>query len=303
MSLDGLPLSGANSNVVISGGTPSTIDNDANDNFSDVQFDYDTLADYTNNGDTPGEDTQYAQDVDVPTSAGLSSVSVKIGAFGLSAQNSTGNTPLSPDTKYVYWISDQPGATDNAETVNTFNPSSPAAHVTANPSYACYPTAYIAQNSYLSTLTTTGTVSGGLTAPIYQGGVAQTTPQPEIQGPCVYYYGNVSGSDSYVSPVGEFETPAIGKLSISSVAKVSGSKTTVQVIDKSDYKASGTLQLTTSSGKTLASGKFGMQPGKTEAVKLSLTSAGKKAAESHVKAKLVLNSNWDQPSVTKSVKL
>ncbi len=304
MSIDGLPTSGASSNVFINGGTPSTISNDANDNFSDVEFEYDTLADYTANGDTPGDDTQYAQEVDVPTTAGISPVAVTIGAFGMAAQNNTGNTPLTPDTKYVYWIVDQPGATDDAETVNTFNPASGTAATTVNPSYSCYPTAYIAQNTYLSTLTGTGTVSGGLAsaATATSPAVPQTTAQPEIQGPCVYFYGNLSGIDYYTSPTGEFSTPAIGKLSIAASAAVSGTTATLSVTDKSAYKASGSVELM--SGKTkLATGKFGMQPKGTEKVKLKLTSAGRKDLAKDTKAKLVLTSNWDQPTTTKTVKL
>jgi hypothetical protein len=310
MSIDGLPTSGSDSNVVINGGTPSTVSNAGNDDFSDVEFEYDTLADYTANGDTPGDDTQYAEEVDVPTFSGLSSVSAPIGAFGLTAQNNTGVTPLTPGTKYVYWIVDQAGATDDAETVNTFNPASSTASTTVNPTYSCYPTAYIAENTYLKTLTTTGTVSGGITA---TGGPAQTAPQPEIQGPCVYFYGNLSGIDYYTSPTGEFATPAIGKLSVSSAAKVTATtkkgkilsikKVTLPIVDKSAFKASGTIELTTSSGKQLATGKFGMQAGKTQDITLALTSAGKSAVESHAKTKLTLTSDWDQPTATKSVRL
>jgi hypothetical protein len=304
VSVDGLPVSGAGSNVAINGGTPSVINNDANDNFSDVEFEYDTLADYTANGDTPGDDTQYAQEVDLPTAAGISPVSVKIGAFGLAAQNSTGNTPLTPNTKYVYWIVDQPGATDDAETVNTFNPASPTAATTVNPTYSCYPTAYIAQNSYLKTLVSGGTVSGGLAsaATTTSPAVPQTAPQPEIQGPCIYFYGNLSGIDYYNSPTGAFSTPAIGKLKVAAAATVSGTTASLSIVDQSAYKASGTIEVM--SGKTkLATGKFGMQPNVTEKAKLTLTSAGKKDLGKKTKYKLVLTSNWDQPTTTKSITL
>jgi hypothetical protein len=301
MWIDGLPTSGSSSNVVINGGTPSLINNDGNDDFSDVQFEYDTLANYIADGDSAGDSTQYASEVDVPTTVGISPVSVQIGAFGISAKTSSGNTPLKPGTKYVYWIIDQPGETDDAQLVNTFNPASPKASTTVNPNYVCYPNAYIAKNSYLSTLTPTGTVSGGITA---TGGPAQTAPQPDTEGPCEYVYGNVSGVDNYNSPTGEFSTPALGKLSVASSVAESSGKTTLSISDQSAYKASGKVELM--SGKTkLATGKFRVRPNFTEKVTLSLTSAGRNdlARTKKTSAKVVLTSQWDQPTTTKSVKL
>jgi hypothetical protein len=298
-STEGLPQSGSNADVLIGGGSPSSVSNAGADNYSDVEFEYDTLADYTAAGNSPGPNTQYAPELDVPTTSGLSTASTSIGAFGIAAQNNTGNTPLRSGTTYVYWIVDQPGGTDAAETVNTFNPHAANASTTVNPSYACLPTAYIQANAYLSTLTATGKVSGGITS----SGTAQTTAQSDIQGPCVYFYGNVSGSDNYDSPTGQFTTPKLGKLSISSVAKVKGRKGTVAITDKSEYKASGTLQLTNSSGSVLATAKFGLKPGASGVAALSLTRAGVAAAKKDQKGELNLTSNWDQPTVTKAIKL
>jgi hypothetical protein len=299
----GLNILNSTSNVAVSGGNPSVSSISGGTDFSQVEFEYDTLADYTANGDLPGGETQYADPIEVPTSAGISPASVSLGAFGVTQQNNTGRIPLSPNTKYVYWITDQAGATDDAETVNLFNPASATAATSVNPTYACYPIPYIAQNAYLQTLTPTGTVSGGLTAPVPAGGVAQTTPEPEIDGPCIYYYGNPSGADTYTSPIGMFTTPALGRLAVSSVAAVNGTKATLSVTDKSAYKASGTIELTTSSGKELASGKFGIKAEQTVKVKLSLTGTGKTDLTKHTKAKLVLSSNWDQLTATKTVKL
>lgn len=301
----GLPISGSNSEVSVSGGgagasayPSSTVSNGGADNFSDVEFEYETLAQYTAAG-TTGPDVQYAQELDVPTAAGTSSVSTAIGAFGLAAQNNTGNTPLRSNTKYVYWIEDQPGATDDAETVNTFNPHAANASTSLNPSYVCLPNSYIAADAYLKTLTSSGTVSGGVTS----SGSPQTAAQSDMQGSCVYFYGNVSGSDFYTSPTGEFTTPALGKLEISSVAKMAGRKATVKITDKSHHKASGTLQLTDSSGDVLANAKFGLSAGKSGVAVFKLTGAGVKAAKKHQKGALTLTSNWDQPSGTKSIKL
>ncbi len=296
---EGLPLSGSDSSVLISGGTPGTVSNAGADDYSDVEFEYDTLADYQAAGNAPGQNTQYAMELDVPTTGGLSTVSTSVGAFGIAAQNNTGNTPLRPNTTYVYWIVDQPGATDNAETVNTFNPNAANASTSVNPSYVCLPTAYIQTNSYLRTLTATGKVSGGITS----SGAKQTAAQTDMQGACVYFYGNVSGSDFYNSPTGQFTTPKIGKLSIGSVARVKGRAGKVTIANKSDYKASGTLQLTDAYGDVLANGKFGLKPNAHGTLTLRLTKAGVKAAKKDKKGDLALTSNWDQHTVTKAIKL
>ncbi len=150
-------------------------------------------------------------------------------------------------------------------------------------------------------MTPTGTVSGGV---VSSGSTTpQTTPQPEIQGACVYIFGNVSGIDYNTSPTGVFTTPKLGNLVIGRSATVSGKSATVKISDKSAYKASGTLELTTKSGKALGTGKFSLSPEKSGVVTIKLTASGTKAASAHRAATLVLTSNWDQPSNTKSIKL
>jgi hypothetical protein len=309
-SVDGLPVSGADSNVMVSGGSPAVVPNAGDDNYSDVEFAYDPLVDYTASGNLPGPLTQTSTDVNVPTTTGLSTVSENVGAFGTTAQNNTGNTPLNSNTTYVYWLIDQAGADDDAQTVDLFNPSAPGASTAVNPNYQCLPNAYISQNAYLKTLTSTTTVSGGLAT---KGGAAQTTPQPAFQGSCVYLYGDANGKDFYESPTGEFKTPALGKLSISGSAVVTATtaahkivkviKATDKITDKSAYKASGSIELDDSDGDTLATANFAMQPGKTEVVKLKLTKFGIRAVKKHQSGALTLTSNWDQQSVTKKIKL
>lgn len=301
MSIDGIPQNDSDSTTMIPGGDPSSVGNGGADDYSEVSFQYDTLKDYTAAGDSPGPNTQYANVVDVPTVSGSAPASTTLGAFGVSAQNNTGNTPLNPNTKYVYWIADQAGATDAAQSVNVFNPTATNAASSKNPNYECLPNSYIAANSYLSTLTTTGTVSGGVSSTTTDA--AQTTPQPAIEGPCVYVYGNTNGNGVYTSPTGEFTTAALGKLSIGSVANVAGSKASVSISDMSKFKASGTLELDDSNGNDLASGTFALAAGKSGTVKLKLTSAGVKASKKHRSGVVTLTSNWGQPTGTKKIEL
>jgi hypothetical protein len=295
---------------MVSGGTPSEVPNAGDSNASDVEFAYDPLSDYTASGNAPGSLTQTSTDVTVPTTTGLSAVSESVGAYGLAAQNSTGNTPLNSNTTYVYWLVDQAGADADAQAVDVFNPAASNASSQVNPNYQCLPNAYISQNAYLMTLATSSTVSGGL---VTKGGAPQTTPQPAFQGSCVYFYGDASGKDFYESPTGEFKTPALGKLSISGTAAVTATarshrivkvlKVTDKIIDKSAYQASGSIELDDADGNTLATANFGMQPGKAEVVKLKLTKAGIKAVKKHQDGALTLTSNWDQQSVTTKIKL
>jgi hypothetical protein len=330
--VDGIPVSDSSSNVsvtitdakgttdsidggAVTSGTPFPVSNGGVDNYSDVTFEYDPVSDYDVADNQPGPNTLTANDVQVPTTAGISNVSATIGAFGLSAQNNTGNTPLEPGTKYYYWLVQQAGATDQAVNVdiaawadtggvnNAANATTPAGF---NPTYKCYPIAAIKQDAVLNGYYQ-AYLAGQNPQVSYPNNSAANggtvTSQPAIQGPCIYYFGDTGGAIYYQSPLREFTTPALGKLSIAGVAKVTGQKVTDTITDKSAYKASGTIELTTSKGKTLATGKFAMQPEKTDVVTLKLTSAGKSAVASHTKAKLVLTSNWDQGSATKKVTL
>ncbi len=330
--VDGIPVSGSSSDVsvtitdakgitdkiaggTVTSGTQFPVSNGGADNYSDVTFEYDPVSDYDAVDNQPGPNTQTANDIEVPTTTGISNVSTVIGAFGTAAQNNTGNLPLEPGTKYYYWLVQQAGATDQAVNVDiaawgdtagvttASNASTPAGY---NPTYKCYPIAAIEQDAVLDGY--------------YQAYLANQNPQvsypnnsaansgtvttaPAIQGPCIYYYGDTSGALYYQSAIRTFTTPALGKLQISGSAAVTGTKVTDKVVDKSAYKASGTLTLTSAKGKTWASGKFAMQPGKTDISTLQLTKAGKAAVAAHSEAKLVLTSNWGQQSVTKKIKL
>jgi hypothetical protein len=333
--VDGLPVSGSDSPVsvtvndaLVSANSQSfpSVSNGGADDYSNVTFEYDPVKDYVANGDTPGPELQFANEVEVPTAAGISPVSSSVGAFGINAQNNSGNTPLTPGTAYDYWIVSQAGATDAAESINIaqwYNTTGSAAGTTSassfvpdpNPTYKCYPDAAIAEDPTLASYTSSNQITyGGTTA-------------PEIQGPCVYFYGNTGGALYYTSPTGQFTTPALGKLNISAKASVSQSKAVLTVTDASGYKAGGNIELTTSSGKELASGNFSLAANVKGAVTLKLTAAGKKlidvkakpgkkATKKHkavkgkpatvktgIKTKLVLTSNWDQTTSTKSVTL
>jgi hypothetical protein len=319
--IDGIPVSGANSDVSVTitdakisnggvndpgisnSGTPRAISNAAADDYSDVTFEYDPVSDYDANGDLPGPETNQAQDIQVPTVAGLSSVSATIGAFGQAAQSNTGSTPLTPGTKYYYWVVQQAGATSQASNVDVAawvgnTSGSPAAP--ANNSYKCYPNVAIQADPTLASYLAPGAV-------VNYGG----TSLPADQGPCIYYYGDTGGALYYQSPNGSFTTPAIGSVKIGAKATVSGTSASVTVTDSSAYKAGGTIDLL--DGKKLAgTAKFSLQPKGKGSFKIKLTAKGKKALKSNAKLKVAAVSqtatiasvsSWDQPFSGKSVKL
>lgn len=318
-NVDGIPVSGSDSTVAVTvndaGANANAqsipaVSNGGADNYTSVTFEYDPVTDYVASGDTPGPQTQYATEVEVPTAAGISPVSTTIGAFGLNAQDNTGNTPLTPGTAYYYWIESQAGQTDAAESIDIaqwYDTTGSAAATTSaasfvpdpNPTYKCYPDAAIAEDATLASYTSTTQITyGGTTA-------------PAIQGPCEYDYGNTGGALYYTSPNGEFKTPALGKLTISGTAGVSSAtRLLLPVTDASTYKAGGNIELTTKSGKELATGNFSLAAGASANEVLKLTKAGQKAIKgkkgaikTNVKSVLVLTSKWDQPTTTKSVKL
>lgn len=304
--LDGIPTSGSTSNVSVTitdpavgakTGVPQPLSNGGADNYSDVTFEYDPVADYTANGNLPGPETNQIQDIQVPTTLGTSDITATLGAFGQAAQNATGNTPLIPGTKYYFWIVQQAGGTDQASNINVSAwVNNQSNGVPANNKYSCYPNVAIAADPTLSGYLATG-------ATVNYGG--QTLPAD--QGPCIYYYGDTGGALYYQSPNGTFSTPAIGSLKIAKNAS-SGS---LSITDSSAYKASGAVELTV--GKKLAgTAKFRLLPGGKGSFKIKLTSAGKKAMNSGkvVKvapvsstASVTSTSAWDQPIVGKSVKL
>jgi hypothetical protein len=321
--VDGIPVSGASSNVSVTitdaaisnggvndpgigsatSGVAQAISNATADNYSDVTFEYDPVSDYVANGDLPGPETNTAPDIQVPTAAGLSSVSTTLGAFGQAAQNNTGNTPLTPGTKYYYWVVQQAGATDQASNIDVaawVGNTSGTPAVAANNSYKCYPNVAIAADPTLAAYTAPG-------ATVNYGGSTIAADQ----GPCIYYYGNTGGALYYQSPNGEFTTPAIGKVTIGAKATVTGTSAAITVTDSSAYKAGGTIELL--DGKKLAgTAKFSLQPKGKGSFKIKLTAKGKAALKSNAKLKIAAVSqaatiasisSWDQPFSGKSVKL
>jgi hypothetical protein len=301
--VDGIPVSGSYSNVSVTvtdsalttaQQAPAAVSNGGADDYSDITFEYDPVSDYDAADGLPGPNVQFAQDVQVPTSAGVSPTSTTIGAFGITAQNNTGNTPLTPGTKYYYWIVQQAGATDQATNVNVAQWTANMSNgVAANNSYKCYPNVAIARDPTLEALVQPG-------ATVNYGG----STLPGAQGPCIYYYGNTGGQLYYQSPNGTFSTPKLGKLTIGKTATTVGKKATVTIANGSAYKASGTVQLTTKAGKVLANGKFALAPSaKSGKVTFTLTSAGVTAAKKKQSGVVDLTSKWDQTSSTKNIKL
>jgi hypothetical protein len=309
--VDGLPVSGSNSNVSVTitdsgdsaiNGVPMPVSNAGADNYSDITFEYDPVSDYDAVDGQPGPNVQFAQDVQVPTSTGLSPVSTTIGAFGVAAQNNTGNTPLTPGTKYYYWIVQQAGATDAATNVDISSWSGGA-----NPSDKCYPNIAIAQDPTLAgyNASTQITALNGATPPV-------SVADPALQGPCIYYYGNTGGQLYYQSPNGTFSTPKLGTVTIGAKATVKGTTAWLTLGDASAYKASGTVDLTVG-GKLAGTAKFTVQPNvKGSSVKVTLTSKGKtalkkgqavKVAPISATANVASVSKFDQPFSGKSVKL
>jgi hypothetical protein len=304
--LDGTPTSGSNSNVSVTitdpaigakSGVPQPLSNGAADDYSDVTFEYDPVSDYVANGDLPGSETNQIQDIQVPTTLGTSDVTAILGAFGQAAQNATGNAPLTPGTRYYYWIVQQAGGTDQASNINVSAwVNNQSGGVAANNKYSCYPNNAIAADPTLASYMVPG-------ATVSYGGQTLAADQ----GPCIYYYGDTGGALYYQSPNGEFTTPAVGSVKIAENAG-SGSLT---ITDKSAYTASGAVALTL--GKKLAgTAKFSLRPKGSGSFKIKLTSAGKRAMSSNrtvrvapvsTTASVASTSNWDQVLTGKSVKL
>jgi hypothetical protein len=89
--------------------------------YSTALFEADPEKDYVASGNQPGADTVIAQVVEVPTATGETAVSAEIGAYP--AGNGFGSSPLTPGTKYIYWIVQQAGETGQATTVNEYSPT------------------------------------------------------------------------------------------------------------------------------------------------------------------------------------
>jgi hypothetical protein len=290
--IDGLPSDGS-SMLYPTSSTAETINNSGEDNYSTVLFEADPATDYANNGNNFGPETVDAAEVNVSTYPGLSQVAAMVGGYPAATANPLSG-PLVPGTKYVYALEQQAGATDSAVTVNTYTPGTSG----VNPSYSCFPLAYVAATSPYSGYSTTGTLSGGITA---TGGPAQTNPEPQIQGPCVYYYGG--GANYYLSPIGSFTTPALGAVTFTA-GSVTATKAVVRVTDASVEDARGSVEFDYK-GKSIGSSTFILAAKNTKPLTLTLTSYGKTllSGGSVFNVTPVLTDTTDQPTTTKSVTL
>lgn len=310
--VDGLPASDSNDPVIVTitdsactgvstvcdgltSGTAGGISNAGADNYSEVYFWYDPASDYVANGDAPGQDTIYSSEQDVPTVAGVPvEVSSTVGGYPAASAEDNGQTPLTPNTTYYYGLDQNAGVTDAAEDINIAQ----WANQTTNPTYKCYPEAAIAADPTLSSYNSSTEIT-------FDG-----TTAPAIQGTCTYYYGNTSGALVYQSTVGTFRTPSLGKITFGGTALVTRGTAADTVTDYSSEPASGSVQLTAKvKGKTVtfASGSFHVAAGGTDPASfklskkgLSILDASKRGKQS---VKVVLTSNTDQPSKTKSLTL
>lgn len=280
--VDGLPASGSNAQIPLTSTT--SFSNAGSDNYSQVVMEYDPLKDFQANGNNPGPETGFAPEVDVPTAAGLSAVSVKVGAYPAASGFNTGTQPLMPGTKYVYFIVQQAGATTAAQSYNSYGTSSTA---TTNPTWSCQPTAYASTHAPYDTYTSTGTITGG--------GVTE----PQIQGPCIYLYGG--GANYYNSNYRTFTTPKLGYVAFGRTATVSGGTASLKAIDRSVEAARGILVLKIRSHHKMvpvARGRFKVRSHHHKMIRLYLTKAGKAALakKSPLMTKVVLTSLTDQPT-------
>ena len=292
--VDGLPSDGSDALYATSSAS-EVLNNTGENNYSTVLFEYDPASDYAANGDNPGPETGFATEENVSTYPGLSPVSATVGAYPAATASGLSG-PLTPGTKYDYFIVQQAGATDSGLTINTYTPGSATG---VNPTYSCFPLTYIAATSPYSGYTTTGTLSGGVTA---TGGPAQTTAQPEIQGPCVYYYGG--GSNYYDSNVGTFTTPKLGSVSVGNGTITEAGAATVVLSDQSVEPAKGSLLLI-HAGKPVGGVKFTVAAQASKPLALNLTGYGKRlvALGEKFTSKLVYTTTTDQPTTTKSITL
>lgn len=286
--VDGLPASGSSAQIPTSSGSYS---NGGAENHSQVVFEYDRAKDFAANGNNPGPDTGFANEVDVPTASGLSAVKAKIGAYPASSGLVTGTLPLKPGTKYVYWITQQAGATTAAASYNTYGTSS---SVTTNPTYSCLPTGYAAVTSPYDTYTSTGTITG------------DGHTEPQIQGPCIYLFGG--SALYYTSNYGTFTTPKLGFVSFQRKAMVSGHTASLKATNHSIEPARGTLVLEIRQhGKmvSVAHGAFKLHAHHAKTIDLTLTHAGMTALAKHspLTTKVDYSSKTDQPTHSTHVTL
>jgi hypothetical protein len=86
--------------------------------YSTALFEADPMSDYIASGNQPGGATVTAPVEEVQTTTGLSGVSAEIGAYPAASGS---GSPLKPGTKYVYWVVQQAGESDQATTVNEYS--------------------------------------------------------------------------------------------------------------------------------------------------------------------------------------
>jgi hypothetical protein len=112
ITIDGVPLT-----------TPDASGNPV-PTFSGAWVEYDPVADFDAAGDAPGPETQIApeEDVDTSTSAYTAIPPVTIGGYPAATAENNSQTPLTPNTQYVYWLVQQTDETTAATTINAFDP-------------------------------------------------------------------------------------------------------------------------------------------------------------------------------------
>jgi hypothetical protein len=189
----------------------------------------------------------------------------------------------------------------------------------ANPDYQCaadytlIPNGIFAKNSVgqpWDTYTATGTVSGGISG-YANGALTYASNQPEEQGSCEDFLGSTANQNYFItSATGEFTTPKLGSVVFGSKATVTGKKATDKVTNKSGEDAVGSVELTAKvKGKTvdIASGGYRVAAHGNGTLALKLSKKGvtdlAKAKHGVLSTKVVLTSNTDQTTSSKTIKL
>ena len=131
--------------------------------YSTVLFEADPLSDYVASGNQPGGETVTAATIEVPTTTGLSPVSTQLGVYP--AASAQGSSPLTPGTRYVYWLVQQAGETAAATTVNEYSAADLANWANGTGSltakgFASAPTTESAKNDYAAWSAGTGNFAG-----------------------------------------------------------------------------------------------------------------------------------------------
>jgi hypothetical protein len=117
----------ATSSTLVIDGIPMTTPNTSGvqvPTYSAALVEYDPVADYVAAGDVPGPETQIApeEDVDTSTAPYTSIPAVTIGGYPAAKAANNGATPLTPGTKYYYWLVQQTDETTAATNIDVFDP-------------------------------------------------------------------------------------------------------------------------------------------------------------------------------------